>query len=113
MWPSNLDEWPNTREDFIYDWWMSVSDQIPKTAKLQADHWHIIPDTEFMEIYLKHNFDEPVFQGPKNQKTKKNPSHELAARRAISIGVRRLAPRLLPIVGWGLLAKDIHDFLDD
>lgn len=117
MWPTSFDEWPNTREDFIYDWWMSVSHLIPKNAKLQADHWHVVPDTQFMEMYLKHNFDEPVFYGPKrkpaNEKQTNNPSHDIATRRAIQIGVRRLAPRFVPYVGWGLLAKDIYDYLSD
>ena len=69
-----LEDWPNRHEDYIYDWWMSVSHQIPKQAKLEADHWHMIPNTEFMEVYLKHNFPEPVYYGPKNKHQSKSKS---------------------------------------
>ena len=33
------------------------------------------------------------------------------AKRTVRIGTRRVAPRLIPILGWGILAKDIYDIV--
>ena len=33
--------------------------------------------------------------------------------RGIQFGLRRVLPRLAPIIGWGILAKDIYDIVTD
>jgi len=33
--------------------------------------------------------------------------------RGVRFGLRRVLPRLAPIIGWGILAKDIYDIATD
>ena len=38
---------------------------------------------------------------------------DVAMRKGMMYGARKLLPRAVPYVGWGLLAKDIYDFFKD
>ena len=126
MWSSGPDEWPNRHQDLIYDWWMSELANIPKEVQFEARFPTPIDyDYEFMEVYLKHNFPELVFQGPHHEDDMftKDPSSKIvkadpvakdvAMRKGLMYVARKLLPRAVPYVGWGLLAKDIYDFFKD
>jgi hypothetical protein len=66
---------------------------------------------EFMYDYKYASEEKP---SPSTKMIQADPIvNDIAMRRGLKYGARKLLPRAVPYVGWGLLAKDIYDFFKD
>lgn len=99
----------------IWEWWVEHHDDIPHEI-----HRYVLEedDTEFM-IGYKNIYElgidpetQTLVSAPKTSKSNAL-ANDTAMRKGMMFGVRRIAPRFVPYVGWGLLAKDIYDYLKD
>jgi len=104
----------------IWKWWVSNHDVIPENVKQYRDYLMVNTESldeveEFMFDYKYATDDYFVNRNVVPSKTvKANPiAEDIAMRRGLKYAARRILPRAVPYVGWGLLAKDIYDFFKD
>lgn len=98
----------------IWEWWIEHHDDIPHDV-----HRYVLEeeDTEFMIGYkniVELGIDPETQVLISSKVANADPvAKDIATRRGIMFGARRLLPRAVPYLGWGLLAKDIYDFFKD
>ena len=105
-----------SKKSDIWTWWLAHHDNIPQNVREYRDYLYhetqLSPDEieEFMYDY-KYATEE------KNKPSafiKADPvAKDVAMRKGLMYGARKILPRAVPYVGWGLLAKDIYDFFKD
>lgn len=105
----------------VYDWYIAeiaISDEdlnwdralYPRSQKLTSNdlRWD---EALYGPTSNDIRWDEALYP---NKTVKANPIvKDTAMRKGIMLGARRIAPRFVPYVGWGLLAKDIYDYFKD
>lgn len=99
----------------IWEWWVQHHDDIPHDI-----HRYVLEedDTEFMigyknivELGIDPDTQVLISSG---KIAKADPvAKDIAMRKGLMYGARKILPRAIPYLGWGLLAKDIYDFFKD
>ena len=93
----------------IWEWWLENHDVIPQPLYHRMLEEDFPEQTEFMEHYR-----DVIHPTQINENKKTNPiAEKTAIRKGLTYGARKLLPRAVPYIGWGLLAKDIYDFMKD
>lgn len=98
----------------IWEWWVEHHDDIPH------DIYRYVLEEDDIEFIIGYKNIVELGIDPETQvlvsakMAKPDPvAKDVATRRGIMFGARRLLPRAVPYLGWGLLAKDIYDYMKD
>ncbi len=95
----------------IWEWWLDNHGSIPEPLYYRMLEEYFPQQTE--PIYHYRDVIYPT-QVSDSKIAKPVPlAKDVAMRKGLMYGARKLLPRAVPYVGWGLLAKDIYDFFKD